>query len=110
MSVPSKTVDGHGTDSLCPSEHGEHGKHVTHSPEERLITFMAGSAQSSSTHDDCTLMDTCQKIQNNYSFLVKCLPAITILIIKPKITINNDKLATNGSPKLMSKVTSGFSP
>lgn len=86
MSVPSKTVDGQGTDSLCPSGHGEHRKHVTHSPEERLITFMAGSAQSSSIHDDCTLMDTCQKIQNNYYFLVKCLPAITILIIKPKIT------------------------
>ena len=72
MSVPSKTVDGQGTDSLCPSGHGEHGKHVTHSLEERLITFMAGSAQSSSIHDDCTPMDTCQKIQNNYSFLVKC--------------------------------------
>ena len=62
MPVPSTTVDGHATDSFCPSGHGEHWKHVTHSLEELLITFMAGSAQSSSKHDDFTLMmDTCQK-------------------------------------------------
>ena len=62
MPVPSTTVDGHSTDSFCPSGHVEHRKHVTHSLEELLITFMAGSAQSSSKHDDFTLMmDHCQK-------------------------------------------------
>ena len=85
MSVPSTTVDGHGTDSSCPSGHGEHRKHVTHSPEERLITFMAGPVQSSSMHDDFTLMDTCQKISCHYSFLVK----VAFLLAKHFSDLNN---------------------